>query len=1452
MDKKNNMESGLEKLHHYHNLIKLFEDSQDCIGVMDEARNFIGCNKKMLTYFKCSNHVELSQQLLAYFEDEERNGEDTRLRFEYGLSQVFTTGSFSTHWIYLNPFLETSFLHVTMVKVEISTEPIALIFIDDMSEFVSGKAEEKRFSERFKAIIDATPLCLNFYNRSGMNLLCNKQAPLLFGLDNEDEYLDHFFDLSPKYQPNGRLSSECSKELINEVFETGHKRFNWLHCRLNGEEIPCEITLTKISLFEDEYVVGFTRDLSQELASSESENTYENYFLNKIADKTLLRSIADMSDEWFFALDRRTRMVQYYGKSITSEGQQFGEIAVLGTQLENNIIHPGDFDIYKEMMESMLSGGSNQYCLRYRQKDKSYRFFNVTYRPIIQADGSCNFVVGKATDVHEKVILEERSKKDLMTDCYNKISGEYIAEERITKMSEREHTLFVIDVDNFKAINDNLGHFMGDEVLKELAAGLKKVFRNNDVISRIGGDEFTVFMENTAQRSVLEHRANKIVETFHRSYKGAGKDYCVSASVGIATYPVDGTTYEELYQAADKALYQAKLNGKNGFMFYKNDFIDGTMQGLTRLENAARIAGSYFDYDLIASVFEILYERSGDDFSINAALRFVGQKYNADRCYIFESFDEGETYDNTYEWVNEGISVEIDNLQGQSKDLFEDLFNTASNQGIVYTNDLSSIFNTNDAFEMMAKQGIKSFVHAQVRRDGVVKFMLGLDDCTKERVWSEKEINSLQYISKMVSIILQGNNLKKEKDSLAKANQLSADISDSADELVYVSDPYSHELLHMNRALLNALGNPPESDWKGAKCYKILQGKNSVCEFCTNKYLSEDKFHIWQYDNHMMNKTFMCKDKFIKLNNRIARLEIAFDITKLVQLEHELKEELEQGDVLISCIGTLHSGDTPEISINNLLEIIANFHCADRSYIFELDSHQKFSNTFEWCKVGVEAVIGNLKGLSPDMFQDWMYRFESEGEFYIDDVESVYDRDGEFCISFQMQGINSLFAAPIRDINGKVTGFIGVDNPRENVHKRALLRSVSRFIASFLDSSELLSNLNQLSYYDTLTGAKNRNSYRDCVQFINQVEIESLGIAYIDIKGLSNINDAYGQEFGDGVVRRLANILMSLFDDDVYRVDGDEFIVIALNISEKTFESKIKKLSAMINDEAFKASLGFTWNRGLNQNDVAQLQQNGSKYKKILATNLNKEISDNKFIVYLQPQIDLKTGNIVSAEALVRRLGADGKVQVPISFIPFYEKEGIISQIDCFVFENVCQVLEKWKKQYRVDDFKVSVNFSRITVMDKQIVERLCQIIDKYQVKKSSIIIEITETISGTSDKLLADIVANFTLAGFEVSLDDFGSGYSNLSSLMLANFHEIKLDMSLVNNLHQDHKSKVLVGMALNMCKELQGVVSVAEGVEYEHQARLLNEMGCVKGQGYYFDKPQPIEIFEEKYIRE
>ncbi len=1308
---------------------------------------------------------------------------------------------------------------------------------------------EFKSTEILKSILGAAPVAINLWTKDMINIVCNAHILEAFDIENGEEFLEKFYEYSPEFQPNGISSKEQSRINFKKAMHDGKYVFNWMHKTPNGSRFPCEITLIKLDDVSDEpYLVGFIKDLRADFSYSKNNDGYDYYFTDKLPKNVLMDEISEFSDEWFYSVDLRSGNFHFYGNTWFTEASS-NEVITESEMLKMQFIHEADTDLYKEMMENAQKGILNSYEIRFLDNKKKYRYNKINCKLISNSKGIPVFIVGKGIDIHEQRVFEELSQKDLLTDCYNKISAQNIISEKLKTSSDETHVFFIIDIDNFKAINDNLGHYFGDEVLRDISTGLKEAFRDVDIVARIGGDEFIIFVENLSDMSLIEKKAEKILEVYRKTYSGEYKDYSISGSVGVALYPRDGETYDDLYQNSDKALNHAKIQGKNRYMIYSADFNIGTTRNITKIENANRIASSFFDYDLISTVFNILYEKNGNSDAINLTLSYLCQKYSADRSYIFETLDGGKTLNNTFEYCKEGIRSEMANLQGLPYELFEDFLDKAHND-IIYSNDLRETLEHDRAFEIMDDQGILSFVHAQIKRDGAMTFFIGLDDCTKTRIWTEREINSLQYIGKLLSIILQGTHLRDELNELAISNRNSADILDNSDSIVYVSDLKTYELLYLNELGKRAVGIVSDEDLKGRKCHAVLQGKDAPCEFCTNHLLNEKEYYEWSHYNPVLDKTFLLKDKLAHFNGELARLEIATDISKVVALEKKLTDRLADEHFLMRCVEMLHSGNEPNTSIYSLLEAVASYYDAERSYIFEISECKKtISNTYEYCKDGAISYKDNLQKLPIDKLSVFLDMCEANEAFFLN-VNELSENSLEYQL-MKGQNLTDIVIGTIRVEGKEVTGFVGVDNAHKNKNKLSTISTVAKFTANFMDETEFLAKLNKLSYYDNLTGIKNRYSYNLALKDIDE-NVDSLGVLYVDIIGLSAINDNKGVMHGDRILVRLAEILSNIFEDNAYRVGGDEFVVIAQNVSEDEFEQEMVLLKNKLKAETeFNTSIGYTWNKNFKnvKNDFNIIHE-GENYSRILRENLEMEILNGKYIVYMQPQVNLSSGKIERAEALVRRVGAGGVLQPPFYFLPFYEKEGIISKIDELVFKTVCEKMKSWKDS-GVDILPtIAINCSRMTVSQNGIVETFSKICDEYNIPQSKIVIEITETINGINENVLPEIIKEFSNAGFLVSLDDFGSGYSNLNALVVSDFDEIKIDMKIVGGIHKDKKSKALTQVAITLCENLGNLTSVAEGVEEKRQHEILCEMGCDIGQGYYYAKPMPIDEFYAKYF--
>ncbi len=623
------------------------------------------------------------------------------------------------------------------------------------SEIYAQELMNNLSSEQLFAILDTIPLGVNVWNDKRELIYTNTYLLELFSLHTREEYTKNFYLFSPELQPDGTSSLELSQNYLTEAYKKGCHNFNWLHVNLMGDEIPCEISM---HLFNG-MLVTLIKDLRSQLAEYENNQLADGFFYNRITDKALFNAVAELSDEWFWAYESKTAEIQFFGKGIEILGLPTDKNPFPSSVVDSGIVYPDDLEEFLRFDAEMRKGNLGPFDIRFILPDGSHRFYRITYKIKKDAQGRILYAIGKTFDIHEQKLLEQMSKTDLLTNCLNKVATEKAIESAIGAGQEAQHALFIVDVDNFKAVNDNLGHHFGDRVLKEIADNLHQNFRELDIIGRIGGDEFIVFVRNLKDAETIIRKAEAVSKAFKNNYSGENSDYKISGSIGIAMYPKDGDSYQELYKAADKALYQSKVRGKDCYTFYSEDLVDGTMKTLTLLENANRLASSYFDFDMISYVFDTMYEAMDINGAMDMVVQFIGKRLGADRCYTFETFNKGANYSVTHEWCSENASVEIGNLQNIPHEALEEFFIKLEKNNVLYNND-TNVIEGDTSFKLVRGQGIKSFLLVQEKGRDHTNFILGLDDCETSRVWVEREIISLRYVLKILSVFMLNENIR--------------------------------------------------------------------------------------------------------------------------------------------------------------------------------------------------------------------------------------------------------------------------------------------------------------------------------------------------------------------------------------------------------------------------------------------------------------------------------------------------------------------------------------------------------------------------------------------------------------------------------------------------------------------------------------------------------------------
>ena len=424
--------------------------------------------------------------------------------------------------------------------------------------------------------------------------------------------------------------------------------------------------------------------------------------------------------------------------------------------------------------------------------------------------------------------------------------------------------------------------------------------------------------------------------------------------------------------------------------------------------------------------------------------------------------------------------------------------------------------------------------------------------------------------------------------------------------------------------------------------------------------------------------------------------------------------------------------------------------------------------------------------------------------------------------------------------------------------------------------------LYKIAFHDSVTGHYNWNHLVAYLEMPMDDHIQEYAFAHFDVKEFRIINEVYGHIAANKV---LSNIVKAMNDADFIlasaRCHNDNFAMILKDMPEKEILEKLEdffeKLSRLEEDPNYR----IYYRCGVVPMQRAMLSGNrvadAGKMAQALGTNPNKTdvtiytdqmhddvtwanfikayletaIENDEFLVYLQPKFDVQSEKIIGAEALIRWNYKKQGLLPPGRFIPFFERDGSVGKVDTIVLRKVCEALKRWEGEGKAL-YPVSVNLSRNQLYDRNLIERLTGIVDSYGVKHSLIDFELTESATYEDKEYLIQVLQRLRDKGFAISMDDFGTGYSSLSLLTEMPLDVLKIDKSFVDKLGTakvSEKDMIVIRHIISLAKELH-FTCLAEGAETKLQVDRLRDLGCEVIQGYYYDRPMPMDTYEEKYL--
>lgn len=426
--------------------------------------------------------------------------------------------------------------------------------------------------------------------------------------------------------------------------------------------------------------------------------------------------------------------------------------------------------------------------------------------------------------------------------------------------------------------------------------------------------------------------------------------------------------------------------------------------------------------------------------------------------------------------------------------------------------------------------------------------------------------------------------------------------------------------------------------------------------------------------------------------------------------------------------------------------------------------------------------------------------------------------------------------------------------------------------------------LEYYAYVDPLTGGKNNTCFLlDAVSVLRSQKEAQAAILAVDINRFKMINELLGVEAGNDTIRGLEQILLENSTDGevVGHRTADRFLVLWLYRDREELRKRLEQLcirlenlsanmenihfqtavgvheihqeersavdtltieqlcgSAMLAAQTLKG--GHTTAYCFSSEEMKERQLKNKRYE----DEMHLALKRHEFVPWFQPKVDLKTGRICGAEALVRWQKQDGTLVFPGDFVPFFEANGFIEKIDRAVMDGVCERFRQWKEK-KLQTVPVSVNLSRTYLYSENFARESGKYLQEKQLSAGDIQFEVTETYAARDMELLKRAIHALHAEGFTVLLDDFGTGYSSLLSLQELEFDVLKLDCEFVWGIGEERAEKILEA-TIALAKSLH-MKMIAEGVETERQYEYLKKHGVAAAQGYYYYRPMPAEEFEK-----
>lgn len=685
-------------------------------------------------------------------------------------------------------------------------------------------------------------------------------------------------------------------------------------------------------------------------------------------------------------------------------------------------------------------------------------------------------------------------------------------------------------------------------------------------------------------------------------------------------------------------------------------------------------------------------------------------------------------------------------------------------------------------------------------------------------------------------------------------------------QYVAIVEPIQKKILYMNEAGRKALGITLEQA-QSMCCFELFKDKNHSCEICELHANHAEVIASERYSGlrkFIPDGIFILQSRHTVWKGMSARAITFLNVNDAGHVERCLEAEMESNETFSKCWSLIMESNSGDTEYEKILRVLTDYYDADCSAIVTKDG-EKYKEIFEYHKSSGNGVAEGLRmSLGQDMFERCEVLLDDEDFMRPRHIEEKLRENPALAEALAKRFVHNTVGIALRKF-GEIIGILMIINPRHHSNDYVMLGQLGVFFGTDLVRKKLTDNKTYEEDHDVMTRMWSRDFFNNSwkIDYLPLFK-NGMGVFTADIFRLKDVNKQLGYETGNERIVALADLFRQVFTGySMFRYDDDQMLAICHNVDQRQFQKMVDYAKELIEELDFEVSRGYSWKPEPNVNDAIKeaeeylgihrqyLEKENAAAEKLarkIEKDVNEQIKEGNFRMFLQPKVSISTGRTVGSEALIRLYHPEKGYISPAMFIPVLEKQNEVHLIDMFILSRAFQ-FQKAARDAGREIVPISVNFSKNTLMYPKIMEFITAQCETYGSPNGMIRIEITETISNMDHMEVNNIARALHTMGFSISMDDFGTQYSNMAVLTQFDFDTVKIDRSMILNIVDDEKNRLILKHTVAMLKEL-GMEIIIEGVETAEQVEVLAELGCDIVQGFYFGRPEPEEKFYELFM--